>query len=129
MPRVRSMTASPVRRAFAAASILDNQAVHHRLAELQAEVEAVRALSWRAVEDVVAGEDATRLATMAKLKAGRLAREAADSCLQFWGGIGFMEESLISRLYRDMRLPSIGGGADEVMLQILSKFMGTFPMK
>jgi len=103
--------------------------VHYRLAELQAEVEAVRALSWRAVEDVVAGEDATRLATMAKLKAGRLVREAADSCLQFWGGMGFMEESLISRFYRDMRLPSIGGGADEVMLQILSKFMGTFPKK
>ena len=74
-------------------------------------------------------EDATRLATMAKLKAGRLVREAADSCLQFWGGMGFMEESLISRIYRDMRLPSIGGGADEVMLQILSKFMGTFPKK
>jgi citronellyl-CoA dehydrogenase len=43
--------------------------------------------------------------------------------------MGFMDESLISRLYRDMRLPSIGGGADEVMLQILSKFMGTFPVK
>ena len=114
------------RKAFGR-SILDNQSVHYRLAELQADVEAVRSLSWRAVEDVVAGEDATRLATMAKLKAGRLVRETADSCLQFWGGMGFMDESLISRLYRDMRLPSIGGGADEVMLQILSKFMGIFP--
>lgn len=108
-------------------SILDNQSVHYRLAELQADVEAVRSLCWRAVEDVVAGEDATRLATMAKLKAGRLVREVADSCLQYWGGMGFMGDSLISRLYRDMRLPSIGGGADEVMLQILCKFMGTFP--
>jgi len=45
------------------------------------------------------------------------------------GGTGFMGESLISRLYRDMRLPAIGGGADEVMLQILNKFMGTFPKK
>ena len=41
--------------------------------------------------------------------------------------MGFANETLISRLYRDMRLPSIGGGADEVMLQILCKFMGTFP--
>ncbi len=114
------------RKAFGR-SILDNQVVHYRLAELQADVEAVRALSWRGVEQVVAGEDATRVATMAKLKAGRLVREAADSCLQFWGGMGFMEESLISRIYRDMRLPSIGGGADEVMLQILCKSMGTFP--
>jgi citronellyl-CoA dehydrogenase len=114
------------RKAFGR-SIVDNQYVHYRLAEMQAEVEAVRALSWRAVEDVVAGEDATRLATMAKLKAGRLARQVADGCLQFWGGMGFMDESLISRLYRDMRLPSIGGGADEVMLQILCKSMGMLP--
>ncbi len=114
------------RKAFGK-SILDNQVVHYRLAELQADVESVRALSWRAVEDVVAGVDATRLATMAKLKAGRTARTVTDACLQYWGGMGFMDESLISRLYRDMRLPSIGGGADEVMLQILSKFMGTFP--
>lgn len=114
------------RKAFGK-SILDNQVVHYRLAELQADVEAIRALAWRAVEDVVSGVDATRLATMAKLKAGRAAREVTDACLQFWGGMGFMDESLISRLYRDMRLPSIGGGADEVMLQILSKFMGTFP--
>ena len=41
--------------------------------------------------------------------------------------MGFVKESLISRLYRDMRLPSIGGGADEVMLQILCKNMGIFP--
>jgi citronellyl-CoA dehydrogenase len=41
--------------------------------------------------------------------------------------MGYMEESLISRIFRDMRLPSIGGGADEVMLQILCKFMGTLP--
>ena len=56
-----------------------------------------------------------------------MARQVVDGCLQFWGGMGFMDDSLISRLYRDMRLPSIGGGADEVMLQILSKFMGIFP--
>jgi citronellyl-CoA dehydrogenase len=114
------------RKAFGR-SILDNQYVHYRLAEMQADVEAVRSLSWRAVDDVVAGQDATRLATMAKLKAGRVVREVVDACLQFWGGMGFANETLISRLYRDMRLPSIGGGADEVMLQILCKFMGTFP--
>jgi citronellyl-CoA dehydrogenase len=51
----------------------------------------------------------------------------ADSCLQFWGGMGFMDESPISRIFRDGRLTCIGGGAGEVMLQILSKFMGIFP--
>ncbi len=114
------------RRAFGK-SLLDNQMVHYKLAEFQADVEAVRSLCWRGVDMVVRNEDATHLATMAKLKAGRLARQVTDGCLQYWGGMGFVKESLISRLYRDMRLPSIGGGADEVMLQILCKNMGIFP--
>jgi citronellyl-CoA dehydrogenase len=109
-------------------SILDNQWVHYKLAELQTEVEALRSLSWRGVEMVVKGEDATKLATMAKLKAGRTIREVTDGCLQFWGGMGYVMDSPISRMWRDGRLTSIGGGADEVMLQILCKFMGTFPM-
>ena len=50
-----------------------------------------------------------------------------DSCLQFWGGMGFTSENYVSRLYRDLRLWSIGGGADEVMLGIICKFMGTLP--
>lgn len=114
------------RKAFGR-SILDNQWVHYRLAELQTEVACLRAICWQGVEEVVSGKDATRTATMAKLKAGRVIREVADGCLQFWGGMGFMDESPISRIFRDGRLTSIGGGADEVMLQILSKFMGTFP--
>ena len=110
-------------------SILDNQWVHYKLAELQTEVEALRSLAWRGVEMVVRGEDATKLATMAKLKAGRTIREVSDGCLQFWGGMGYMMDSPVSRIWRDGRLSSIGGGADEVMLQILCKFMGTFPAK
>lgn len=114
------------RKAFGR-SILDNQWVHYKLAELQAEVACLKAICWQAVEERVAGRDATRTATVAKLKAGRVMREVADGCLQFWGGMGFMDESRITRIFRDGRLTSIGGGADEVMLQILSKFMGTFP--
>jgi len=64
---------------------------------------------------------------MAKLKAGRVMRSVADGCLQFWGGMGYAHESPSSRIFRDGRLASIGGGADEVMLQIISKYMGTFP--
>ncbi|CAB5690532.1 Acyl-CoA dehydrogenase, short-chain specific [Delftia tsuruhatensis] len=107
--------------------LLDNQWVHFRLAELQADVAAVRALAWQGVEMVVRGEDGTRVATMAKLKVGRLVREVADSCLQFWGGMGYVMESPVSRFFRDGRLTSIGAGADEVMLQVLCKFMGIFP--
>lgn len=114
------------RKAFGK-TILDNQIVHFKLAEMQTEVELLRALVYRAAEALVAGEDVTRLATMAKLKAGRLGRELTDACLQFWGGMGFMNETPVSRAYRDSRLTSIGGGADEVMLTVLCKMMGTLP--
>jgi citronellyl-CoA dehydrogenase len=114
------------RKAFGR-SILDNQVVHFRLAELQTEVELLRALTYQAAEALIAGEDVTRLATMVKLKAGRLGRELTDACLQYWGGMGFMNETPVSRAYRDSRLGSIGGGADEVMLTILCKMMGTLP--
>jgi len=110
-------------------SILDNQVVHFRLAELMTEVEALRSLIYRAGESIIAGEDVTRLASMAKLKGGRLAREVSDACLQYWGGMGFMNETLVSRLYRDFRLMSIGGGTDEVMLTIICKLMGILPGK
>jgi citronellyl-CoA dehydrogenase len=114
------------RKAFGQ-SILDNQVVHFRLAELQTEVELLRSLIYRAAEAMLAGEDVTKLATMAKLRAGRLNREVPDACLQYWGGMGFMNETPVSRAYRDGRLTSIGGGADEVMLSILCKMMGTLP--
>jgi citronellyl-CoA dehydrogenase len=109
------------------AALLERQAVHFRLAELKTEVECLRALTYRAVERYVDGEDVTELASMAKLKAGRLSREVPDACLQFWGGMGFTWDNPLSRAYRDGRLASIGGGADEVMLGIICKFMGTLP--
>lgn len=98
------------------------------------------------------GENVTRLASMAKLKVGRLGRELSDCCLQFFGatscavvvprricnsdvammwrvtcvidcsgGNGYMDDNYVARCYRDWRLISIGGGADEVMLSIISK--------
>jgi citronellyl-CoA dehydrogenase len=108
-------------------SVLDNQVVHYRLAELQADIEAVRSLTYRACDQYIAGRDMTMLASMAKLKTGRLVREVADACLQYWGGMGFTSEAIVSRFYRDFRLLSIGGGADEVMLRIIAKRMGTLP--
>ncbi len=114
------------RKAFGK-SILDNQVVHFRLAELRTEVEALRSLTYRAVEDYVAGKDVTKLASMAKLKCGRLDREVADACLQYWGGMGYTWDNPVSRAWRDGRLVSIGGGADEVMLGIIAKLEGTLP--
>ncbi len=111
------------RKAFGA-SLIDNQVIAYRLAELTTEVEALRALTYRATAEHVAGRDATMLASMAKLKSGRLAREVTDTCLQYWGGQGYMWDSSVAQFYRDLRLHSIGGGADEIMLRILAKGLG-----
>ncbi len=109
--------------------LIDNQVIHFRLAELRTEVELLRSLVYRAVDEYIGGADVTRLASMAKLKCGRLIREVADSCLQYWGGMGFTYDNPVSQAYRDGRLVSIGGGADEIMLGIIAKFEGTLPKK
>ena len=105
-------------------SIIENQHIHFRLAELQTEVEALRGLSYQACELFIAGEDMTYLASMAKLKSGRLCREVSDVCLQFWGGMGYTWENPASKIYRDGRLTSIAGGTDEIMLHVICKKMG-----
>ncbi|NNE56725.1 MAG: acyl-CoA dehydrogenase [Hellea sp.] len=107
--------------------ILDNQVVHFKLAELQIEVELYRALMEKCVKQHAEGKNITKLVSMLKVKSGRLMREVTDTCLQYWGGMGYMDETLISRRYRDGRLASIGGGADEVMLQVVCKMLGTLP--
>jgi citronellyl-CoA dehydrogenase len=104
--------------------LLSKQYVQFRLAELAAEVDLLRHYNYACAEAYLRGEDTTRFATIAKLKAGRLQREVADTCLQFHGGMGYMEETWVSRYFRDSRLLSIGAGADEVMLQILAQHDG-----
>ena len=109
--------------------VLDHQSVHFRLAELKTEIEALRGLTYMATEHYVAGRDVTEWASMAKLKAGRLLRTVPDACMQYWGGMGYTWDNPVSRMYRDGRLASIGGGADEVMLGIIAKFMHTLPSR
>ncbi|SOZ60734.1 Acyl-CoA dehydrogenase, C-terminal:Acyl-CoA dehydrogenase, central region:Acyl-CoA dehydrogenase, N-terminal [Cupriavidus taiwanensis] len=104
--------------------LLDNQFIQFKLAELKTEMEALRALVYLATQTYIQGGEVTELASMAKLKAGRLSREVADWCMQFQGGMGYTWDNHASRAYRDFRLGSIGGGADEVMLQVIAKQMG-----
>jgi citronellyl-CoA dehydrogenase len=106
------------------AHLADQQYVQFKLAELKTEVECLRALTYRACDLYIAGQDVLELASMAKLKAGRLMRLVPDNCLQFWGGMGYTLENKVSRMFRDGRLASIGGGADEVMMGIIAKIMG-----
>jgi citronellyl-CoA dehydrogenase len=105
-------------------TLIQNQSIQFKLAELLTEVQALRSLTYRAVEMYINGEEVTPLVCMSKLKSGRLQRIVADCCLQYYGGMGFTEGLEISRFYRDARLTSIGGGADEVMLAMIARSMG-----
>src|SRR3546814_10146727 len=82
---------------------------------MRTEVEALKALVYQTTEDYLSGKHAPEhiamLASMCKLKVGRVSREVTDACLQFWGGQGYMWDNLVTRAYRDTRLVSIGGGA------------------
>ncbi len=104
--------------------LLKNQYIQYRLAEMAAENDLLRHYNYAIARARIEGRDATRMATIAKLKAGRLGREIADWCLQFHGGIGYMEETWTARFMRDNRLASIGGGSDETMLQVLARMDG-----
>lgn len=104
--------------------LMKNQYLQYRLAELAAEVDLLKQYNYTIAQAHVRGEDVTRMATIAKLKSGRLGREVADWCLQFHGGIGYMEETWTTRFFRDQRLGAIGGGSDETMLQVLARLDG-----
>jgi citronellyl-CoA dehydrogenase len=104
--------------------LLANQHLQFTLAELSARHDMLRAYARTAADVVLRGEDATRFATIGKLMGSRLQREVADICVQYHGGIAYMDEHWASRFYRDVRLDSIGAGADEVMLRILARLDG-----
>jgi citronellyl-CoA dehydrogenase len=107
--------------------LIANQEIYFKLAEMQTDIQSVRALIYHACEKYINGEDVDMLTSMAKFKVGALGQTIPSACLQYWGGQGFMWDNLISRIFRDTRLCSIGGGANEVMLEIISKRMGIHP--
>lgn len=115
------------RKAFGTA-LIHQQFIHFKLAELSTEIQSLKALTYRAValhiERGASDPEVVRLASMAKYKSGRLSRETLDWCVQFHGGMGYMLETRINRMYRDLRVLAIGGGADEVMLGVIAKLEG-----
>jgi citronellyl-CoA dehydrogenase len=104
--------------------LLANQHLKYRLAELIADTDVLHEYCLAAADRMVAGENVTRMATIAKLKVGRLVREVADVAVQYHGGMGYAEEMWVARYFRDARLMSIGGGADEVMLRVIAMLEG-----
>ena len=89
--------------------LLANQHLQYTLAELSAELDLLRSYNYSIADKYQRGIDTTREATIAKLTAGRLVRKVADACLQYHGGMGYVEETWTARFFRDNRLSSIGG--------------------
>jgi len=104
--------------------LITKQVLRHRLAEWMTEIECLRQLTYHIVRMKMEGLDVTREVSMGKLFAAQLMRRVTDGCLQMYGGLGYMHEMLISRYFRDARLFSIGGGADEVMKEIIARVEG-----
>ncbi len=104
--------------------LIKNQVLQFRLAELLTEIEAMRGLVYHIVKMKSSGLDATKEISMGKLKAARLLQKVVAECIQMYGGMGFMNEMPISRYYRDARVISVGGGADEVMCQVIARMEG-----
>jgi acyl-CoA dehydrogenase len=110
------------RKAFGS-SLWSKQAIRQRLAMHAAEVEAARLLVYDAAWRADRGEDVVKQVSMCKALAGELVNAVLYDCVQFHGGMGYLTESPIERMYRDARIHSIGGGATEVMLDEIAKRM------
>ena len=91
------------------------------MAELSAEVDLLKHYNYACAEAFVAGGDTKKMVAVAKLTTGRLLRKVADLCLQYHGGLGYMEEHWTARYLRDQRLWAIGGGTDEIMLRTIAQ--------
>ena len=100
------------------------QVTQFKFVEMLTQITAAKELTNLCVRKRVAGEDATKEISMAKLFCGRTVRFVADTCIQLHGGFGYMKESVAGRAFVDTRLISIGGGADEVMIHYLAKMLG-----
>ena len=123
--RIIEMTVDYLRqRVVFGKPLIAKQVLRHRIAQWLTEVEALKQLTYHIVKMKMEGRDATREISMGKLLAGQLASKVTDGCLQMHGGYGFMNDMKISRYFRDSRLTAIGGGANEVMCDIICKLEG-----
>jgi alkylation response protein AidB-like acyl-CoA dehydrogenase len=100
------------------------QAVQFQLADMAVELEAGRNLVYKAAWLKDEGRPFAKEAAMAKLYTGELSHRVANAALQIHGGYGFMEESAISRLYRDQKILEIGEGTNEVQRMVIARHLG-----
>ncbi len=108
------------RQAFGA-TLWDKQTIRHRIAMLDAKTRAARQFMYHCAWSVTQGHDIVQEVSMLKALTGELVNEVLQTCQQFHGGMGFIRETAIERLWRDARVLGIGGGATEVMLEEVAK--------
>jgi short-chain 2-methylacyl-CoA dehydrogenase len=111
------------RKAFGQA-ISKFQSIQAKIADLSAQIEAARLLTWRAALEKDAGQSFTLTAAQAKLITGRLAVRATEEAVQIHGGYGFIEEYPVCRFYRDAKILTIGEGTDEVQQMVIARQLG-----
>jgi acyl-CoA dehydrogenase len=110
------------RKAFGK-SIADFQNTRFKLAEVATEIQVGRAFMDRCIEQLLKGELDTATASMAKLWGSEAQGRVIDTCLQLFGGYGYMNEYLIARMYTDARIQRIYGGTNEIMKEVIARAM------
>lgn len=108
------------RQAFGA-TLWQQQSIRQRLSMLDAKVRAARSFLYHCAWRVTQGQDVVQEVSMLKALTGELVNEVLQTCQQFHGGMGYMRETPVERLWRDARVLAIGGGATEVMLEEVAK--------
>jgi short/branched chain acyl-CoA dehydrogenase len=111
------------RQAFGQA-ISKFQTIQAKIADVSAQIEAARLLTWRAALEKDAGKSFTLTAAQAKLITGRLAVRATEEAVQIHGGYGYIEEYPVCRFYRDAKILTIGEGTDEVQQMVIARQLG-----
>ena len=101
--------------------IAQHQVIAHKLADAATELSAARALLYATAAAVVAGEYPVVEISMSKKYCAQVQNRVVDTCVQVWGGAGYLEETGMPRAFRDARLQRIGGGTDEIMNEVIAK--------
>ncbi len=99
------------------------QALRHRMAEMSTEVEMCKSFNYQIAKNLDEGVYVVKEACMSKLQSTKVADEVINSCLQFLGGYGYMEEYPLARMWRDSRLGPIGGGTSEILKEVIAKMI------
>ena len=101
-----------------------HQVIRHKLAEMATHLDVCKEYTWRCAARMAAGENAMKEVSMAKNFATETADRITTEAVQIFGGMGYMRETVVERLYRDNRILSIGGGTHEIMNEIIAKQIG-----